>query len=341
MREPRDARDAPQIVILTCSDDADMDRVAASLRTHGLRPVRWRFDGRDQDLQVDAAPGSFHLGRAGQSFSSADVAAADVVIHRIGIGQWERPVTASGGSDSERRFAEREWSSLLSSLLIEAEYRYPHLRWANSPSASLRAARKYQLLATADLDDLRIPDTRVSTQNLLPASSSGEYVCKAIDENEDIDRARTLASARLPDEIVEASPFRTDCPSLIQERVPPESELRVYYLFGSALGISIAADRGYSDIRLVPRESLAVQPADVPSELAAAVGRFCRRHELNYCAFDFLSVSGRHTLVDVTPGGTWSYYEMADAPFITDWYTRTLLAVARSGADPKGFRPIR
>ncbi len=327
--DPQAANDKRQILILSYAGDRDMDRVVAALRSHGLATFRWLFDGRDQDLEVDVTPGSFELRRADQRFSSSDLREASIVVHRTGNGQWDRPVTATTGGASERQFAEREWSTLLSSLLLEAEHRYAGVLWVNTPSASLRASRKYQLLATADLDGLRVPNMRISTANLLPSSASGEYVCKAIDQNEDIDDERTFASARLPSEIVDASPFRTDCPSLIQERIAPDNELRVYYLLGSVLGVSISApDRGYSDVRLVPRESLTVQPAQVPSGLAAALGRFCRRHQLSYCVFDFLVASGDHALIDVTPGGTWSYYETPSHPFITEWYTRTLLDTA-------------
>lgn len=317
-----------RILILTYSDDRDMDRVVAVLRSRGVGPARWLFDGRDDELQVEVRPGTFELCRGGHCLSSSDLEASAVVVHRVGNGQWDHPVIATAGSDAERRFAEREWSSLFSSLLLEVETRHQHILWVNRPSASVRASRKYFLLATADLDGLRVPSLCISTENLLPQSSSGAYVSKAIDQNEDVDDVRTFASARLPREIIDASPFRTNCPSLIQERVAPDSELRVYYLLGRVLGIRIATRQPYTDIRLVPRESLNVEPVGVPSDLTDAMRRFCARHALSYCVFDFLVASGDYALVDVTPGGSWSYYETPARPFITEWYAKILLEAA-------------
>jgi hypothetical protein len=250
-----------------------------------------------------------------------------VVIHRVGIGRWHRPVAVTRGSARERQFAEREWSGLFNSLLLEVERRHPDVLWVNSPSASMIASNKYHLLATADLDGLRVPSLLISTENRLPASTSGEYVCKAINEDEDIDGRRTFSSARLPNELLAASPFHTDCPSLIQERVAPEYELRAYYLLGHVFGLKLLARGGdYVDIRLLPRETLEVEPVEVAPGLAQALRRYCHRHRLAYCVFDFLCArDGGEALIDVTPSGTWSHYESASCQLVTEWYADTVV----------------
>jgi hypothetical protein len=312
----------PEAVVIGHSLDDDIERIESSMREIGIDAKVWFFDSRDHELQVDATTGRFLLCRSGRRLSSDDLRRASVVIHRIGSGHWDLPVTASEGTDGERRFAEREWGTLLASLMLDAEERYPKARWINRPSASLLAGRKHQLLSTADLDGLQVARYRVSTENLLPDSESGEWICKAINEDEGVDDERTFASTRLPDELVSASPFRTACPSLIQERVATDHELRVYYLWGRTLGLRLTApEQRYVDIRLLPRETIEAVQVEMAEDLAPMLRAYCDRHRLAYCVFDFLVTrDGRRRLVDVTPSGSWSFYEGAGEPFISRWY---------------------
>jgi hypothetical protein len=318
--------------IVLLGDDADMDQLAVSLPSIGLPVLRWSFAARDEDVELDARPGSFQIRRGDRHLSSADLGRASAIVHRAG--NLSHIVTATCGSNQEKAFAEREWSSLLTSLLLEVEVRHPGILWVNRPSTGLVTSRKYQLLATADLDGLRVPRLHVSTQNRLPESRSGEYVCKAIDEDEDVNDRFTYASARLPTELVQMSPFRTNCPSLIQERIAASYELRVYYLLGSIFGLRVAArDPDYSDIRLISRESLTVEPAAVDVQLAATLRNYCDRHRLSYCAFDFLvTADEEQELIDVTPGGSWSFFESPNNPFVSQWYASTLAAAVRDEA---------
>jgi hypothetical protein len=315
-----------KIVLLSYTKDEDMVALSRILDRRGISTVLWDFEARDHDLEIDAAPGRFTLRRGGRSLSSETLAGARVVIHRPGIGRWRRPVAATRGSRRERDFAEREWSSLLHGLLIEAEHRHQNLTWINRPSVSSAASEKYQLLATAELDGLCVPDLRVSTAGLLPSSATDQYVAKAINEDENVDEKRVYCTAPLDKEIVSGEDFRTDTPSLIQERVKAQYELRVYTLLGRLLGLRIAVEnRDSTDIRLVPRESLTIEPIDIAPDLVWAIHRYCKRHQLSYCAFDFLrTADGRDLLVDVNPSGSWSFYESPAEPLVTQWYAETL-----------------
>jgi hypothetical protein len=335
-----DARKSAEVVLLAYGSDKDAVSLFRMLSSRGVSTVLWDCEARDYDLDIDAAPARFALRRGGRSLSSETLAGARVVIHRPGIGRWWRPVAASRGSRRERAFAEREWASLLHGLLIEAEHRHRHLTWINRPSISSMASEKYQLLATAELDGLRVPDLRVSTAGLLPRSATDQYIAKAINEDENVDDNRVYCTTALDKEIVSGADFRTDTPSLIQERIPAEYELRVYSLLGTLLCLRVAVqDREHTDIRLVPQELLSVEPVAADPDLAQAIGRYTERHRLSYCAFDFLhAADGRDLLVDVNPSGSWSFYETPSKPFVTEWYAETLIAdLQREG----GTSPIR
>jgi hypothetical protein len=319
----------PHAIVMGHSMDGDIERIEVALREVGLATKVWFFDGQDREVQADVTTGKFLLCRSSQSLSSDDLRCAALVIHRVGIGHWETPVRASDGTAAERRFAEREWGTLLASLMLDAEERYPEKVWINRPSAAVLAGRKHQLLSTADLDGMQVARYRVSTENLLPDSDSGEWICKAINEDEAVDEERTFASTRLPDALVAASPFRTACPSLIQERVPTNHELRVYYLLGKTLALRLRAPgRDYVDIRLLPREAIEVAPVDIAADLAGMLRRYCDRHRLAFCVFDFLvAPDGACRLVDVTPGGSWSFYEGTGEPFVSRWYAGVIADV--------------
>jgi hypothetical protein len=322
----KQAAQSGEIVLLGYGSDEDMVGLSGVLSSRGVPTAIWDLEARDDELEVDAAPGRFTLRRGGRSLSSETFAGARIVIHRPGIGRWRRPVAATQGSRTEREFAEREWSSLLHGLLVDAEHRHPHLAWINRPSVSSMASEKYQLLATAELDGLCVPDLRVSTAGLLPDSATDEYVAKAINEDENIDDEHVYCTAPLDKEIVSGGDFRTDTPSLIQERVRAQYELRVYSLLGRVLGLRVAAEnRDFPDIRLVPRESLSVEPITIQPDLAKAIDRYCQRHQLAYCAFDFLhAADDRDLLVDVNPSGSWSFYETPGEPIVTEWYAETI-----------------
>jgi hypothetical protein len=314
------------IALITYSADRDMLAVSSGLSAAGIPNRLWFFDGKDEDMTVEAKAGRFSVRNRGRVLTMEDLCRARVVVHRTGLGHWTRPVTSSSTDHADRAFEEREWASLFHGLLHEVEQRCPDLTWINRPSVSGVASEKYQLLATADLDDLVVPQFCVSTQSSLPHSASGHFVCKALSEDESIDGSTTYCTALLDAETRSAVPFRTDCPSLIQERVLVHHELRVYHLLGETLGMRITADRpDYADIRLVPREGLSVELVDVGPNLQRRVQRYCERRGMAYCVFDFLHTSGdRDLLVDVTPCGTWSHFESSTDRPVTRWYVSTL-----------------
>jgi len=229
----------PDVLLIGYSADADLEAVSAALSAAGVANRLWLFDAGAENLTVDAAPGTFRLRHGDVDLSSDDFARARIIVHRTGLGHWRHPVAAPSATGAERDFTEREWASLLHGLFLEAERRHAHLTWLNPPSVSAVASEKYDLLASADLDGLTVPDLRVSTDGHLPGSASGQYVCKAIGEDESIDDATTYCTAVLDPETLAELPFRTNCPSLIQERVLPEYELRVYYLLGETLGVRV------------------------------------------------------------------------------------------------------
>jgi hypothetical protein len=148
--------------------------------------------------------------------------------------------------------------------------------------------------------------------------------------------------------------FRTDCPSLIQERVRGKHELRVFHLLGQLMALRVrVAESDYVDIRLVPPSSLDIEAVEPPVKLARAIRRYCVRRQLAYRALDFITTAdGRNLLIDVNPSGSWSHMERAGNSTVTRWMAevlarraarvrrreamRGLLRTAGEGAGPAG-----
>ena len=322
---------APAVLLIGYAADTDLGAVSDALDTVGIPNLLWLYDAHADDLTVDARPGHFRLEHRDSVLTAEHFARARVVVHRTGLGRWRRPVSAPNAAETERDFTEREWASLLQGLFFEAERRYAHLTWLNPPSISALSGAKYDLLASADLDGLDVPDLRVSTEGRLPGSGSGQYVCKAIGEDERIDEASTYCTSVLDLATLNELPYRTTCPSLIQERVLAEYELRVYYLLGETLAIRIRAGAGdHVDIRLLRRSEWSAEVATIAPRLRGTLRAYCRRRRLSYCVFDFLrTADGRDLLIDVTPSGTWSHLESpSDAP-VTNWFAGIVAHLVR------------
>jgi hypothetical protein len=114
--------------------------------------------------------------------------------------------------------------------------------------------------------------------------------------------------------------------------VPIDHELRIYQLLGSTLALRLTAPgHDYVDIRLLPREAIDVAPVEVAADLAVMLRRYCDRHRLAFCVFDFLVArDSTCRLVDVTPSGSWSFYEGTGEPFVSRWYAGVIADVLAS-----------
>ena len=117
-------------------------------------------------------------------------------------------------------------------------------------------------------------------------------------------------------------------PTLLQSRVRPESELRVYHVLGSNVAVGISGSGEDPDVRLLPPGDVQVSPARCPDEVADRVTDLCHRLQLCYAVFDFLVADGKYRLVDITPNGQWTPYEPAEDRFLTRQLGELILARA-------------
>ncbi len=287
----------------------------------------WRFGLPESALSAHLDDHGFLLEQPGASLSSAELQRADIVIYRRRQLQPRALVASELSSPADRRFSEREWTSLIDGLLL-AEERRGGPTWLNPPSATLVANNKLALLLIAARSGLPVPPFCVSKPVRLPSARRQAFVTKAISADEQIDDVRYLSTTLVPPEHVQQlRDEQIPTPALLQEYVAPSSELRVFYMLGDFLCLALTPSQEHVDIRYASRASLSPRVHDLSADLRAALDRLARSFGLGYCTFDLIvPEEGSPVLVDITPNGDWDYFESDMDPTVTGFLVDTIIS---------------
>jgi len=309
----------PTVVVLADAEDVGVRRVVSRL-ADGHDVIWWRFGVPEASVSVDADHDRFRLEQPGTRLTSSDFRRADLVVYKR---RWLQPrphVASELPRDADRAFSEREWSSLLEGLLIAEEHR-SGVPWMNSPSAWALTANKLALVLRAARLGLDVPRFTVSTPIRPPARAGGDLVAKAISADEAIDAERCFTTARVSGSaLAELEGRHLSTPSLLQAYVAPVRELRVYCVLGEAIAVGLTPSPDHVDIRYVAAERMEPTFERLPADLESQLIDLTRTLGLNYCSFDLLVAGedGDAALVDITPAGSWDYFESDEDPFLSD-----------------------
>ena len=312
------------VLVLADADDVGASRLTSRL-SERLDVTWWRFGLPESAVSVDVDNRGFRLDQPGASLSSADLLGAPIVIYRRRLLQPRPLVVSELPAPEDREFAEREWTSLLDGLLLTAQ-RNSRATWLNSPSATLLTNNKLALFLFAAQAGLRVPGFSVSTPVRFPPDPPHGLVTKAISSDEQIDAARYFSTALITDEDLQSLPGEhVPAPALIQEYVPPDAELRVFYALGEFLALSLTPSEEHVDIRHTPRADLSSRAYELSPELRRMLAELAGEFDLGYCTFDLIvPVDGSPVLVDITPNGDWDYFESDEAPVVTGFLVDTI-----------------
>jgi hypothetical protein len=160
----------------------------------------------------------------------------------------------------------------------------------------------------------------VSTPVRFPPDAPSGLVTKAISTDERIDSSRYLTTALVPPEILqEINGVHLGTPSLFQHRIQPQSELRIFQILGDAIAVWLKPSVDNVDIRYSSAREMAPLMTEISPELRSNLERFTKSQQLSLCAFDMLLADdSRLYLVDITPNGSWDYFEDDEAPAISE-----------------------
>ena len=307
------------ILVLVDEDDVGVRRLVTRLG-RGQKVTWWRFGGVETEIVGDVTADGFRLSQGDVTLTSDDFATADIVIYKR---RWLQPfpvVRSELPNQADRRFSEREWTSLLDGLLLAQERRGDAI-WLNAPSAWARAANKLSLILRAVELGLPVPPFNISTPIRLPTdASAADVVTKAISADEEIGPLRHFSTVKLgAGEIARLRGQRVTTPAFLQEYIKAVSELRVYFVLGETVTVRLRPSGAHVDIRHATRQEMSPRLDRLPVEWVEALGALTRDLGLEYCAFDLIEgADGELMLVDVTPAGSWDYFETPEDPFVSD-----------------------
>ncbi len=104
------------------------------------------------------------------------------------------------------------------------------------------------------------------------------------------------------------------------------TEYRCFYLLGRTIVLALRPSNSDVDIRYTTRQEMAPELADLPDGLITALGELASAFALNYCTFDLLlDADDQYWLIDITPSGSWAYYEEAEQPFLSELLAEILI----------------
>jgi glutathione synthase/RimK-type ligase-like ATP-grasp enzyme len=314
----------PLVLVLADADDVGVRRLVARLEPH-CAVVWWRFGVPETSVDVRVTGQRFRVEQPGAVLTSELFREARLVIYKR---RWLQPkplVASQLGHSADRVFSEREWGSLLEGFLI-AEERRSEAVWVNAPSVWAVTHNKLALLLEAGRHGARIPSFEITTSVERGALSS-DIVVKAISADEMIDEGRYFSTTRLHDgDVASVAGEKLPTPSLFQEYLSVHHELRVYYILGRWVTVILHPSPQHVDIRHAPAEAMEPRLGELPAKLQQVLAGIVARHGLHYCAFDALVQSdGQPWLVDITPAGSWDYFENGGPEFISEALAHAVL----------------
>jgi glutathione synthase/RimK-type ligase-like ATP-grasp enzyme len=106
------------------------------------------------------------------------------------------------------------------------------------------------------------------------------------------------------------------CPSLLQERVRKQSDIRVNVVDDTLQAVELRAEDAGTprlDIRRNNMADVTYRPIELPRRLVGKILRFVRSYGLRFAALDFLRHSdGDFVFLELNPNGQWAWLDQAN-----------------------------
>lgn len=244
----------------------------------------------------------------GYTYTAESVGGAFIINLPFAVDQ---PPVIAGTNSS---FAQREWSAFIKSMMRQWHSADPE-KWFIAPGAEgLQDSKLYLLdVARLTMKHLKVPPTSCGT-SIKPNAHGRPVVAKAINMWQEVSAGQYFNTTLLSEaHSVRAIKDGLNTPAIVQEFMPHNRELRVYYSHGKFTAIEIAeeSDRPPIDFRLIrksPRPT--VSKTVVPEEVKEDVHHLADLLMLEYLVCDIAQIPerGGYYLFDVNPIGSWQYF---------------------------------
>jgi glutathione synthase/RimK-type ligase-like ATP-grasp enzyme len=308
-----------RILIVTNSADLHADLVAEKLVSRAQRPFRIDLDAfpRDYMLDIEFSRGEW-VGRL-IHLPSNDAAA----IGDIGAVWLRKPAPFRFASDDlspqERAYAEMETEHVLFSVLYSLR-----CYWMSHPLSIRGALWKGEQLQRATSMGFRVPRSLISNQPasvrrfkadvaadmIFKAMSSASLGADVVPQSQRVTAG--LRTTRITDEDDGMLDAVRELPSLFQEYVPKQYELRVTVIGAETFAARIYSqddERTATDYRDMSAE-IRYRAELLPSMFARRCVEFVHSYELTFGALDFIvTPAGEYVFLENNPVGQFLFVE--------------------------------
>jgi len=310
-----------RILVLTNStDDEHTTSVIHQLQKLGANPFRMDTDrilkGESEIVFLaDKSTLGFTIKNESGELNSLDV---DAVWYR-------RPNTykVAVSDPIQKNFADREYRSFLDGLW----YTLPNAFWLNDPHSLERARKKLLQLHIARQLGLTIPNTIVtnSPQDVRKfyQANNGRVIFKTIDQCflDYGDKAFTVPTAEVTDELLGKLDMIRVLPSMFQERIEKRADVRATVVGSQFFVVKIfpkKPDEYILDWRPpAVFEKLIHEPIELPEHITQKCFRMMDELGLLYGAFDFgILENGEYVFFEVNPNGQWYLFFISAIIFL-------------------------
>lgn len=299
------------IVVLTNSKDATADFLEVRMRSAGLAYMRWNTDRLTDQMLFSYRSQSPHVVFEGVAIDASDVAHV-----------WYRRPERIGGleveEDPELRFTIAEWTEAISGFLAHV----PNARWMNHPSANAAASAKIRQLSLAREVGLSPPDTLVTQDHAELLEFSKRYGGRLIAKPMSAGRVRRpseqqdslIYTNEVPARYIEDSRTSLNtCPTMFQELVQKQADIRITYVDGCFISVSMTTAQGmrpHCDIRRDNMRDVIYTSTELPSSVEARLGRLVEELGLRFAAIDMaVDHEGGWRFFEVNPNGQWAWLD--------------------------------
>jgi glutathione synthase/RimK-type ligase-like ATP-grasp enzyme len=316
------------LIIFGERDDKCIARLLDRLRiTTEVTFLPLGCDGNQVDVDSDLKDFRIAIGDA--IVTTRDLLTAPLIVYRR---CWhnETPLVKPNEDEEEedRLFAQKEWDAAIRGALLAAESASSAV-WMNSPKLELVSRNKIFLLSVAARCGFTVPRTRISSTSRLPPGVSNA-VCKAINVDERISESRYFPTTLVTQDLADILNKPLLCPSLLQEYVRSDIELRLYFVLGETITLRISKSVDTPiDSRYLARHQMTVERIACPSDILALTRHFAELTGLRFFALDLILTNSDAYLLDVTPNATWSFYEDVDHDMVTAPMAAALVKAVR------------
>ena len=298
------------VIVLTNSEDATSDFLCEKLHQNTIRHCRLNTDSVMRECRID-----YSISKASLSFGNNKICSTEV---RAVWLRRPKHLHHTEALSPELGHAACEWMEALEGFLAHI----PENRWINHPTANARASHKIEQLTRASQAGLRVPDSlltqnpeavrafwRKYNRSLVVKPLSSGYIERQNPEDDSV-----IYTSGVSERSLENLDLVSQCPTLFQEQIAKESDVRVCFLDGEMVAVDlIAIDQGRQrlDIRRNNMQGVNYRVREMPLDVQSRLTELLQSYALRFAAVDFaIDEKGNWIFLEINPNGQWAWLDL-------------------------------